>query len=313
MSLPAASVPELRPLHVLCLFAVAAVWGTNFVVIKEGIREFDPLLFAALRFAFAAFPLILLRPRPGVPLLAAVANGLAVGVGQFGLMFLAMDGQISPGLASLLVQVQVFLTVLLSAIAFNQRVGLRPLLGLVLGAAGMIVVATHLDATITAVGLVMILAAAACWAASNILTQRLARMQAAKGHPLDMLTFVIWSSACTIPPLVAMAWLRVGADALWHQLGSASIEAWAAALWQGWGNMLFGFALWYAMLARYGSALVAPWALLVPVFGLALSVIVEGEAMPGWKLLAIALVMAGLAVANGLVARLFGRLRHSAR
>jgi O-acetylserine/cysteine efflux transporter len=66
--------------------------------------------------------------------------------------------------------------------------------------------------------------------------------------------------------------------------------------WQAVGNMLFGFAAWNWLLARYPAATVTPAALLVPVFGMGSSALVLGEPLPAWKLGAAALVMAGLAL-----------------
>ena len=71
---------------------------------------------------------------------------------------------------------------------------------------------------------------------------------------------------------------------------------WAAVLWQSAGNTLFGYAAWAWLLARHPAATVAPMALGVPVFGMLASALVLGEALPGWKLGAAALVLAGMAL-----------------
>ena len=67
-------------------------------------------------------------------------------------------------------------------------------------------------------------------------------------------------------------------------------------IWQSVGNTMFGYAVWGWLLARYPAATIAPMSLLVPVFGMAASALVLHEALPAWKLLAAALVMAGLAL-----------------
>ena len=67
-------------------------------------------------------------------------------------------------------------------------------------------------------------------------------------------------------------------------------------VWQSWGNTLFGYVAWGWLLARHPAATVTPMALLVPVFGMGASALLLGEALPGWKLLSAALVMAGLAL-----------------
>ena len=96
--------------HFLLALAVAAVWGSNFVVIKLGLAHLPPLLFAALRFFFALLPAVFFLRRPAV-----------IGAGQFGLLDLAMQRDLSPGLASLVVQMQVFFTIGLAMRLSRER------------------------------------------------------------------------------------------------------------------------------------------------------------------------------------------------
>ena len=109
MTTPAA--PGLPWRHALLALAVVAVWGSNFVVIKHALGTLPPLAMAALRFAFALLPAALFIPRPAVPWRQLAAYGVLIGAGQFGLLFIAMNGHISPGLASLVIQTQVFFTI----------------------------------------------------------------------------------------------------------------------------------------------------------------------------------------------------------
>ena len=120
----------MRPVHLLLELAVVAIWGTNFVVIKIGLRDFPPLLFAALRFVCSALPWLLFIKRPPVRWQWLVWFGVLLGAGQLGLLFYAMRADISPGLASLVVQMQVFFTIGLSVLFFRERVGLMPIGGL---------------------------------------------------------------------------------------------------------------------------------------------------------------------------------------
>ena len=57
---------------------VAAVWGVNFTVIRVGLDSVPPLLLSALRYALAAFPLVLLLGRPQVPWRGIVAVGVVL-------------------------------------------------------------------------------------------------------------------------------------------------------------------------------------------------------------------------------------------
>lgn len=274
--------------HLLLALAVVAIWGTNFVVIREALDHLPPLLLAALRFALVALPGVALVRRPAVRWGALAAYGLLIGAGQFGLLFLAMDGRISPGLASLVVQTQVFWTVGLSVWWMGESVRPVQLLALVVAGAGLVVIATHTDGTTTPLGVGMVLLAALSWAGGNLV----AKASGAR----SLLPVVVWGSLFSFPPLLALSVAVEGWPAIRDGIAAADAGTWGAVLWQVVANSLFGYAAWGWLLARHPAASIAPSALLVPVFGLAASALWLGEPLPAWKLLAAALVLGGLAL-----------------
>ena len=280
--------PGLPLGHIALAVAIMAVWGTNFTVIRVGLNHLPPLLFAALRFTFALFPACLfIRPPKGVPWKDLAAYGVAIGAGQFGLLFMAINGHISPGLASLVVQVQIFFTVGLSMLLTGERIQRYQLFAVALAVSGIVLIAMKAGGQATPLGLMMIFGAALGWSIGNIVTRR--HIQA------NMLAFVIWGSLFSLPPLFALSFALEGWDAIRAGVINANAAAWAAVLWQSFGNVLFGYAAWAWLLARHPAATVTPMALLVPVFGLGASAVFLGEPMQAWKIAATALVMAGLA------------------
>ncbi len=272
--------------HLLLALAVVAIWGSNFVVIKLGLDHLPPLLFGALRFALAAFPLVFFLPRPEASWKNLAAYGLLIGAGQFGLLFIAMKGHISPGLASLVIQSQVFFTIFLSMRISHERVRRMQWVSLLLATIGIGVIAAHTDGTTTLTGLALILMAAACWAGGNMVSKQAGKVQ--------MVAYVVWSSLFAAPPLFVLSLIFEGWPAIAAGLRDADVGTWCAVAWQTLGNSLFGYAVWGWLLARYPAATVTPMALLVPVFGMAASSFWLGETMPAWKLWAMLLVMGGL-------------------
>ena len=283
--MPAAIMP-LR--HFLLALAVVAIWGTNFVVIKFALGHLPPLLFAALRFGLVLFPALFFLARPAVPLGNLARYGLLIGVGQFGLLYVAMNGHISPGLASLVIQVQVFFTIGLSMRLAGERVRIFQWFALLLASAGIAIIILHTDGSTTPLGLLLVLLAAFSWAGGNI--------TAKQGAPANILAYVVWSSAFAVPPLIALSLWVEGREAISAALRAADAATWAAVAWQSWGNSLFGYAAWGWLLARHPAATITPMALLVPVFGMGGAALMLNEALPPWKLAAAALVMAGLAI-----------------
>ena len=283
--------------HLLLALAVVFVWGTNFVVIKLGLNALPPLLFATLRYTLAALPFMLLVRRPQVSWRNLAVYGVLIGVGQFGLLFIAMQRDISPGLASLVVQSQVFFTMGLAMALSGDRPRLFQLVASLVAAIGMVVIALKTDGSTTLLGLLLVTLAAISWAAGNIVNRSAALAQQAKGgEPLNMLAYVVWSSAFAVPPLFLLSLWFEGWPRIVLGVSQAGWDTWLAVLWQSYGNTIFGYGAWAWLLSRYAAASVSPMALLVPVFGMAASALLLGEGMPGWKLLAAGLVLLGLAI-----------------
>ncbi len=284
--MPSTGILPLR--HAALAVAIMAVWGSNFVVMKSGLEHLPPLFFAALRFTIVSCPLVFLLPRPPVAWRNLALYGLFIGFGQFGLIFTALNGHISPALASLVAQTQVFFTIILALVLDGERV--KPLQwgALLLAASGLVVIALHTDAQTSMTGLLLMLGAALSWALGNVASRKAGR--------INMLAYVAWSSIFAAPPLFALSLLVEGPQAIAHGVQEATLGTWGTVIWQAVGNSLFGYAAWGWLLARHPAALVAPMALLVPIFGFATSALWLGEPLPFWKLAAAALVMAGLSV-----------------
>lgn len=290
--------PGLSPLHLLLALAVVAVWGTNFVVIKWGLAAFPPLTFAALRFTFAVLPAVFFLKRPAVPWKNLAIYGVAIGAGQFGLLYIAMKDQISPGLASLVVQTQAFFTIGLAMLIAGEKVKGYQVAALAVAAAGLAWLISHAHADATPLGVALVLAAAFGWACGNLAVKA--------AGAVNMLAYVVWAGVFSAPPLFALAFAIEGWPAMHHAIVHAGPAGWAAVLWQSVGNTIFGYSAWGFLLARHPAATVAPLALMVPVFGMGASAMLLGEPLTPWKLTAAALVLTGLAI-NTLWPRLAAR------
>lgn len=280
---------EALPLsHLMLALLVVGIWGTNFVVIHVGLAHFPALTFAALRFTLVSLPLLPFVRWPGATRAPVIAYGLLIGLGQFGLMLFAMQGHVSPGLASLLIQAQAFFTVAIAIMVAGERLGTRSLAGLALCFAGILLISLHTGRDADLLGIALVIAAALSWGIANVVARGIGRV-----NPLAL---IAWSNLFAVPPLIVAAFWVDGPHAIFVSLISAGAAAWASALWQSFGNALFGYAAWNWLLARHAASRIAPLGLLVPFFGLGASALLLGESLPAWKLAAAGAVIAGLAI-----------------
>ena len=280
------------PLLVGTALLVTALWGFNFVVIAVGVREVPPLLLACLRFVLAALPAVFFVKRPKVSWRLLVAYGLFLGVGQFGLLFTAIRWGAPAGLSSVILQAQAFFTALLAVAFFGERFRWHHALGLAVAGAGLVLMGwakTPKGAfTVPWPSLVMLLLAALMWAAANLLTKRMGRV--------DTLGLMVWSSLVPPLPLLALSWGIEGGGAVTAALRHLGWLSVGAIAYLAFLSTLVGYGMWNWLIVKKGASAVAPFSLLVPVFGVSSAWLVLGETLTPTHLAAAALILAGLAV-----------------
>ena len=277
------------------LVALAVLWGFNFVPIRWALDAVPPFALAATRFFFAAIPMVFFVPRPKVPARWIVLYGLFIGVGQFGLLFLSIQLGMPAGLASLLIQLQVFGTIGLAGFVFGDRATAAQVIGAVVAAAGMALLVTdklQSGTSASIVAFVLLLAAAASWAVANVIAKHIGRRYESGGFSL-----VVWSSLASPLPLAALSYTLEGGTAPVGALLNAGWLAWASIVFIVIGATLWGFAVWNRMLQRYSAATVTPFALIVPVAGLASAYLLLGETLSLFELVGAFAILVGLAIA----------------
>lgn len=273
---------------------VILLWGLNFVPTKYALNELTALQLGAARFLLAAFPLILLVPRPKLPFGWMLIYALTQGVGQYGFLFYALNAGITSALASVVMQTQIFFTALLGVTLLGERLSRALRLGLVMAGGGVACFAISFfvaddAATVSALGFLMLLIAASLWAMSNIVVKKI---QATK-LTYSPLSLVVWGSLISG---VTFALISLGLDdpaSRWSWL-EAPPSVWLAVLYLGWGGNGLAFWLWTVLLTRYPASTVAPFSLGIPVIGLLAGILVLGEQVSPLQWTGTALVLSAL-------------------
>jgi len=286
----------MRPRDLLLALVVAVVWGFTFVVIEVGLDNFPPLLFSALRFFAAAFPAVFFVRRGNIPWSVIFAVGLVFGAGYFGLLFVGMKMGVPAGLSSLLVQIQAAFTAILAAVLLKDPPVAAQKLGMAVAFSGIGLIAWEFVGESSALGLALVLFSAFVWSLSNIILKR--------AGSIDMFRLMVWMSLVPILPLVGLSLLTEAGQ--WQAMASLNLKGVGAVLYTGYAATVFGFGAWADLFKRYTPNVVAPFSLLVPIFGMTFSWLFLGEEFSPLKLAASALVFAGLAI------NVLGRMRHDA-
>lgn len=271
--------------HTLMAISVALIWGFTFIVIKFGLNAFPPLLFSALRFFSAAFPAVLFIDRRQIPWRLILQIGVVLGAIKYSLLYLGIKGGMPAGLSSLVLQAQVPFTILLSMFLLGDRPSRLQRIGIAMALGGIGVVAYGRAGGLSMLGLVLVASAAVAWACANVLIKR--------SGGADPFRLMVWMSLIPPLPLLAVSLLteQHQAAAVWN-MGLGGL---GAVLYTGPIATVVAFGIWARLLHTYPATLVTPFALLVPVFGLAFSALLLDEPLTPINLSAAALVLAGLA------------------
>ena len=91
--------------HLSLAVLVTLVWGVNFPITKLGLRAIDPFVLTGIRFALAALPLVFFIKRPAVKFSYVAAYGFLFGLGMWGVINYGIQVGVSPGIASLIIQI----------------------------------------------------------------------------------------------------------------------------------------------------------------------------------------------------------------
>lgn len=279
----------MRPLHLFFAILTVAIWGLNFVVLKLGMRDIGPLTLCALRFFFAAFPLIFFIKRPNISFKIIVLYGLIMFALQFSLLFMSVNEGMPASLASLLLQTNVFFTMLLATIFLNNKPSFWQVLGAIISFMGIGLIWQNLGGgEITLLSFSLVITAAFFWGIGNLISKQIGQANA--------LSVVTWSSFIACFPVFLIALLIEGTKNVFYSIQHISWPSLASLAYIVLLSTLLSFALWNFLIRKYSIFTIAPFTLLAPIFAMLGSHFFLNEKLQTWKIEAGILIISGLAI-----------------
>ena len=264
---------------------IVAIWGVNFTAVQIGLEEIPPILFSALRFTVVAIPAIFFISFPQTSFWNVLGAGIIWGVIKFSLLYIGMNVGVSAGPASLLLQSQVLFTIALSVIIFKEYLLASQTIGIVISIIGFSFFFLSTDGNVTISGLILILLAGLAWAVFNLIMKRLKNV--------SLLNFMVWVSAVPILPSFVISYFIETNEPV-KLLINMTAQAWLCVAYVGFLGTLFAYAVWGKLLRSYTSAVVTPFALLIPVSGIITANIILNERLENIEIIGILFIMLGL-------------------
>lgn len=280
------STVTLSPKHLLLALAIVLIWGINFIAIYVGLKGFPPFLMCAVRFGLAAIPWVFIFPKPKSPIKLIIAYGLFTFALQFGFLFSGIYLGLSPGLSSLILQVQVFFSIGLAFLFFQDTPSSWKIYGSLISFVGIGIVASNVNGGSTFLGFILTLLAAFSWATGNIFTKKV------NAH--SPLSLVVWGNLVAFPFMLVASLIVEGPVLIVSSLQNISLPTIGAIVYIVYISTHIGYGAWGFLLKSYPTSVVVPFTLLIPVVGFLSSALFLGEDLSMWKLIASLFIMGGV-------------------
>ena len=273
--------------HLLAI-AVVLIWGFNFVVIRWGVEDVHPMTMTLMRFLLTAIPMVFLVKKPDIAMRYVITYGVLFGTGVWGLANLAVFLGTPAGMASLLLQMSPFLTVLSAVFVFKETLKAKQVMGIIIALLGFLAICIFKSDSLNYVGLGLMFMAAIFWTICNVI------IKVAK--PKDVVSFTVWSSLFVPVPILVLSIVY----ALFYGVEfntlvqMPNLKGWVSIVFQAFIVTLFGYAIWTRLISEHGLSKVTPYSLLVPISGLFFGWLLYGEVLSMIELIGSGLVLVGL-------------------
>ncbi|PZA11855.1 EamA family transporter [Rhodopseudomonas palustris] len=289
------AVHPIHPRDWALLIALSILWGASFFCVGVALKELPPFTIVFLRAAIAALVLLAIIWLRGIPMPRGVAGWLPF-VGMACLNYVVpfsclATGQtfISTGLASVLNATTPLFTVVVMAIAGEERLTAQRIVGVAVGVTGVAILrGVDLREVETGIGVVLCL----CAALSYGLSALLARRRLTGFAPLTTATSQMVVATLITGVVAALL------DQPWRlPVPSAPVILAVAAL--GTLSTALGYVLFFRIIARSGATNVMLVTLLIPVTAILLGTVVLHEHIGVRELIGGSVIASALLIIDG--------------
>ncbi|MEP5763232.1 MAG: DMT family transporter [Halieaceae bacterium] len=285
----------MKPLDLLELFTLGALWGGSFLFMRVAAPEFGPVVLIALRVSIAfLFLLPILLHQGCFPIMRRRIGGLAV-VGTINsalpfTLFAFATLSLSAGFTAVLNATAPLFTAIVAFLWLGERPGRLPALGLMVGFGGVVLLVwDKIDVSGNSVALAIAagLGASLCYGVAanhtRVHMSGLGSLELAGGSQL--------TASIILLPLCFFYWPEQ----------APSLTAWLSVLVLGVVCTGIAYILFFRLLTRLGPAKAVTVTFIVPLAAMVLGAVLLAELVTTSMLAGCGLILLGTALATGVV------------
>jgi drug/metabolite transporter (DMT)-like permease len=277
---------KLNKWIILSLLSVYIIWSTTYLAIAIALESYPPYLMMGIRFVLAGGGLFIFLRWRGAPnptrnqWRSATIVGALLLAGGMGSVATA-EQWISSGLAATLIA-----TAPVWVIVFNRFWGVTPSrtewIGVALGVVGVALLSLEGNLQANPKGVLLIMFATACWSFGSIWMKHLEMPPGAMGSAAEMLAGGI----------ILLVMAAVGGQGL---KGTPTVDATLALIYLTTFGSLVTILAYMYLLKTVSPTLATSYSFVNPVLALALGVVLADEVVTGGAIIALPIILLGLA------------------
>jgi len=268
-------VLTVRPLHFLYAFVVITLWGTSNFITKIAVVDFPPLMLLAIRCSIVALvmvPFVNVR----TPLWKLyLKTGFFLYFLHWGFLYLALE-QLDAGVATILVNFCVPVSVILAWLLLGERIQLQTVLGVFAAFVGVVLIYGAPNVIGKWIGFGFAMLSCCAWAVGSIQMRRL------KEEPVR--DFIFWAHLFAVPFLFATSFVLENQDWVFTSTADLWVKLAIIQTFYVLGPSIGAYSLFQYLIKRNQVQFVAPFLLLIPIVTVSQSAFFLGEPIT-WNLI----------------------------
>ena len=273
---------------ILIAILVSFAWGSNFIAAKYSIIEVPGFLSLAMRFLISGLILLPFVSKPKITFRELYAASLIFGVFYLGSLYYGLHLGLNTSLTIIMMQLNIPISIIIARIFFKEYFTLNTILGIGIAFVGTVIVVGTPHITGNYFAAIVILFSSFFCAVFNI--------QNRKFKSVPPLSMVCWTSLIASPHLFLLSYFIEGNPI--ELIKDTTYVSWIAILYSVIVASFVGIGLWVYLLQQYPVNEVMPFNLLVPFFGVSLSIIYLGD-LPSWHIFwGGGLTLSGIAITH---------------
>jgi O-acetylserine/cysteine efflux transporter len=251
--------------NIMMAILITLIWGASYSFAKIGVEYYPPLLFTGLRCLLITLVLLPFFPKPPLDMRNMIIFSIPSTISIL-MIFIALSHNIDVIMAAIMTQLIAPFTSLLSIWVLKDSIKWRRTIGLVVVFVATIILITSGEFRAHIFAGILLMLSALLAAISNLQIKKLSITRS--------LPVICWTSFIAFFPILIMSLCTETIS--FEMIINPPMEAFISLILVV-VSFIFGFGVWFGLMAKMSVENIVPFSLLMPIFAVIVAIFVLHE------------------------------------